>query len=71
MTERERYDVRGDPFGMVAGGEDFLLDVDPATGLLMRATKLVDGEVAEIMEWAELTLDAPLEQSLLAPLAEG
>jgi hypothetical protein len=71
VTERERYDVRGDPFGMVAGGEDFVLDVDPVTGLLMRATKLVDGEVAEIVEWTELTLDTPVEDVLFAPLAEG
>jgi hypothetical protein len=68
VTDRERAPFRGDPFGMVAGGEDFVLDIDIATGLLLRATKLVDGAEAEIMEWTELTLDAPLDDALFAPL---
>jgi hypothetical protein len=56
VTEGERYEARADPFGMIAGGEDFVLDVDSATGLLMRATTLVD---------------APLDDALFAPLAEA
>jgi hypothetical protein len=57
-----------DPFGMVVGGDEFLLDVDLATGLLMRVTKLVDGTPAEVHEWLELELDVPLADSLFAPL---
>jgi hypothetical protein len=68
VTDRERDPFRVDPFGMVAGGEDFVLDIDRATGLLLRVTKLVDGAEAEIMEWTELTLDAPLDDALFAPL---
>jgi hypothetical protein len=68
VGEQERYQYRGDPFGMIAGGEDFLLDVDDATGVLVRVVKLVDGEQAEIMEWTHLTLDNPLDEALFAPL---
>jgi hypothetical protein len=68
VTDRERAPFRVDPFGMVAGGEDFVLDIDRATGLLLRATELVDGAAAEIMQWTELTLDAPLDHALFAPL---
>jgi hypothetical protein len=53
---------------MVIGGDEFVLDVDRATGLIVRATKLVDGLRAEVQEWLELRMDGLLEEALFAPL---
>lgn len=67
VTDADRCPFRGDHFGMIAGGEDFVLDIDGERGILLRAAKLVDGEVAEIMEWTALTLDGPLDDALFVP----
>lgn len=60
--------MRYNPFGKVIGGDEFVLDVDRATGLMVRATKLVDGLRAEVQEWLELRMDGLLEEALFAPL---
>ena len=65
-----RFDFFWDlPFAMAAGGEDFRLAVDLATGVLLGVEKLVDGELAETVEWLELDLDVPLAEELFAPLS--
>jgi hypothetical protein len=64
----EEVPLQYNPFGMVIGGEEFLLDVDRATALIVRATKLVDGLRAEVQEWLELRMDGLLEEALFAPL---
>ncbi len=65
-----------DPYGripgnevlhMIAGLADFRLWVDLRTGILLKVTKLVDGEVAELGEFTEITLDEPLDDSLFTP----
>lgn len=62
-------DVVGcEAFGMIAGGNDFRLSVDLPTGILLKVVKLVDGEVAEVCEFTEITIDQPLDDSLFAPL---
>lgn len=67
LPNRDRY--RLDPFGMIAGGDDdYVLAIDVASGLMLRATKFVDGDPAETHEWVELTLDASLPDALFAPL---
>jgi hypothetical protein len=67
----------GDPYhdapgaevlGMVSGGRDFRLHVDQKTSTLMRATKLVDGEQAEVVEFLDIAFDRPLERSLFQAL---
>lgn len=68
---------RPDPYGRIPGAEvfhmiaglgDFRLCVDLRTGILLRVTKMVDGEVAEVCEFTEITIDEPLDDSLFAPL---
>lgn len=53
-----------DLFGMVPGGETFTLDVDYATGILLRVVKVVDDQEAEVREWLELSLGGPLADAL-------
>lgn len=59
-----------DPFGMIAGGDYFLLSVDLDVGVLIRVVKVVAGQSAEISEFTELSLDCVLPESLFAPLAD-
>lgn len=55
-------------FDMVSGGREFRLHLDQRTSTLMRATKLVDGEQAEIVEFLDIAFDEPLDQRLFQPL---
>jgi hypothetical protein len=55
-------------FNMIAGGQAFRLCIDTATGILLRVTKLVDDQVAEVCEFAEISIDEPLDDDLFAPL---
>jgi hypothetical protein len=57
-----------DAFGMISGGRDFQLCLDRQTSTLMRVTKFVGGEPAEIAEFLEIAFDEPLEQGLFRPL---
>ena len=67
LPNRDRY--RLDPFGMIAGGDDdYVLAIDMASDLILRATKFVDGIPAETHEWVELSLDAALPDALFVPL---
>lgn len=60
---------RPDPFGMIAGGQDFCLFVDAAAGVLLRVVKLVAGDVAELCEFTELAFDEPFADGLFQPLS--
>ena len=53
---------------MITGGTLFRLGVDLQTGVLLRVVKLVDGAEAEVCEFLDITLDAPLEDHLFTPL---
>ncbi len=53
---------------MISGGTDFRLSVDVSTGILLKVVKVVDGEVAELCEFTDITIDEPLDDSLFAPL---
>lgn len=55
-------------FGMISGGRDFRLCLDQQTSTLMRVTKLVAGEPAEIAEFLDITFDEPLDPGLFQPL---
>lgn len=55
-------------FDMIAGGTEFRLSIDLHTGILLRVIKLVDNELAELCEFTEITLNAPLDAALFAPL---
>jgi hypothetical protein len=68
LTEEQRWDLPEGGFGMISGGNDFRLAVDAATGVLVRASKFVDGQLSEITEWQQLQLDPQLPESLFAPL---
>lgn len=54
-------------FGMISGGRDFRLSVDRQTSTLMRVTKLVGGEPAEIVEFLDIAFDEPVSQGLFGP----
>lgn len=54
-------------FGLMPGGEEFVLDIDVTTGILLRAVKLVHGREAEILEWTSLSLDLPLDEDTFTP----
>jgi hypothetical protein len=63
------FSVRGaEAFGMISGGRDFQICLDRQTSTLMRVTKFVGGEPAEIAEFLEIAFDEPLEQGLFRPL---
>lgn len=66
VSDDERWDWPGEPFGMITGGEEFRLAVDASTGVIVRASKFVDGELAEVTEWRELRLGPELAASLFA-----
>jgi hypothetical protein len=68
VSEEEQWDWPGKPFAMITGGDEFRLAVDASTGVIVRASKFVDGELAEITEWQELHLDPVLPASLFAPV---
>lgn len=54
---------------MIACGTDFRLSVDLRTGVLLRVVKFVDGQVAELCELTEITIDEALPyDALFAPL---
>jgi hypothetical protein len=55
-------------FNMIAGGVDFRLSIDLGTGTLVKVVKFVDGEIAEVCEFTEITLDEALSDDLFAPL---
>jgi len=55
-------------FGMISGGRDFQLCLDRQTSTLMRVTKFIDGDPAEVAEFLEIAFDKPLEQGLFRPL---
>lgn len=55
-------------FGMVSGGREYRLCLDRQTSTLMRVTKIVDGEPAEIAEFLDITFDEPLDEGLFQPL---
>ncbi|MBE7189451.1 hypothetical protein [Jatrophihabitans endophyticus] len=55
-------------FDMITGGSVFRLSVDQQLGVLLRVAKLVDDVEAEIGEFLDVTFDAPLDDSLFAPL---
>ena len=57
------FDV-GSVFGLGPGGRDFVLDLDLETGVVLRVVKELDGQVAESLEWLELSLDLPLADEL-------
>lgn len=54
-------------FGMISGGRDFRLHLDQETSTLLRVTKLVDGEVAEVVEFLDLAFDEPIAEDLFRP----
>ncbi|WGL52973.1 hypothetical protein P5P86_03915 [Nocardioides sp. BP30] len=56
-------------FDMISGGRDFRLCVDQETSTLMRITKLVGGEPAEIIEYLDITFDEPVSEGTFGPLA--
>jgi hypothetical protein len=68
VSDDERWDWPGEPFAMITGGDEFRLSVDAETGVIVRASKFVDGELAEVTEWQELRLDPGLPASLFAPV---
>jgi hypothetical protein len=68
LTEDQRWELPEGWFDMISGGNDFRIAVDAITGVILRASKFVDGELAEVNEWQELQLDPPLSPSLFAPL---
>ncbi len=55
-------------FNMIAGGTDFRLSIDLQTGILLRVIKFVGGEIAEVCEFTEITIDKQLDDALFAPL---
>ncbi|MCA0144102.1 hypothetical protein [Blastococcus sp. LR1] len=67
-AETQDQDPAANALGMIAGGDEFVLEVDVLTGLVLRATKIVDGLSAEIHEWLSLELDVPVADSDFAPL---
>jgi hypothetical protein len=68
VPDHERYNWPAPPFGMIAGGDRFRLAIDVSTGIIVRASKFVDGALAEVTEWQELRLELALSASLFAPL---
>jgi len=69
--EVDSYDFcipEAEAFGMISGGRYFLLFLDRQTSTLMRVTKFVDGEPAEVAEFLEIAFDKPLEPGLFRPL---
>jgi hypothetical protein len=67
-VDPHRHQRDSELFFMISGGTDFRLSVDSATGVLLRVVKLVDGRVAEVCEFQEITFDEPLDPTLFAPL---
>jgi len=55
-------------FDMISGGRDFRLCVDRRTSTLMRVTKLVGDEPAEIVEYLDIAFDEPVTRELFGPL---
>jgi hypothetical protein len=55
-------------FDMISGGRDFRLCVDRRTSTLMRVTKLVGGEPAEIVEYLDIAFDESVDPGLFQPL---
>ncbi|MCZ2806898.1 hypothetical protein O2W18_17460 [Modestobacter sp. VKM Ac-2983] len=68
VPDDERWKWTGSPLDMITGGDEFRLAVDVGTGIIVRASKFVDGDLAEVTEWLELRLDPVLPTSLFAPL---
>jgi len=68
LTEEERWDLPEGWFGMIHGGDEFRLAVDADSGVIVRADKFVDGELAEVSEWQALELDPALPAELFAAL---
>ncbi|MCZ2815470.1 hypothetical protein [Modestobacter sp. VKM Ac-2984] len=68
VPDDERWNWPGSPLDMITGGDEFRLAVDVGTGIIVRASKFVDGELAEVTEWRELRLDPALPTSLFDPL---
>ncbi|MBY3553646.1 hypothetical protein HGI15_09565 [Modestobacter lapidis] len=60
MPDDERRNWSGQPFDMITGGDEFRLAIDLGTGIIVRASKCVGGELAEVTEWRELRLDPAL-----------
>jgi len=56
-------------FDMICGGDSFRLSVDQELGILMRVTKLVDGQQAEICEFLEIAVDETLDERLFDSLS--
>lgn len=54
-------------FGMISGGQDFRLHLDQQTSTLLRVTKLVDGEAAEVAEFLDIAFDEPVVEDLFRP----
>jgi hypothetical protein len=56
-------------FDMISGGREFRLCIDRSTSTLLRVTKMVHGQPAEIVEFLEASFDDPLDHDLFLPLS--